>query len=299
MKTHDFFHKVCAADLPDCDAVSAAILARPVAKSRFAARYAAMAAVLTIVVAAGFAALPHLTPTLPDPVPPTVVTAPVEPEKKEPADAAEKPDEPVPEEPETPEEPPVIVFNQLDELSSDWDIARANVFIGEDWIHMWSLSQVQDYLGRDPVAFLEPPDGLVPCFNENSYWQYAKAPDGREVLAQFQFSWREQPDREDYDPLERHLSVTVAKREIFTCGIIVDDDRMKPSIIRGTTLYLGERQMPYGPYTVVEDGPNIPAGYYDCYVAKFEYDGLNYYVESDSLTKGEFIAALKDLLTDD
>ena len=48
-------------------------------------------------------------------------------------------------------------------------------------------------------------------------------------------------------------------------------------------------KMDYGPYTVVEDGPNTPAGYYDLLIAQFQFAGLDYEVVADNLTEEEFV----------
>lgn len=306
MQTYDFFKQVTDLSMPDCDAVKQAILARPAAqKRRFAARYLAAAAAFAVISAAGWAAMPRLFSSAPDPAPlPPDAPVPSVADTAEPPDNAEGPTKgpsgPV-ESPEGPAADPSepteelmagIRFNALDEESVGPDMALAR------WIYdnavEWDLSQVLEYLGRDPLP-ADLPEGLLPDFDENSRWMYSENDDGS-VWAQFGFAWREAPSSEVYNPLERRLDVTVSRSEIFNCGLWMFRDEMQPSTLRGTTLYLGERRMGYGPYTVVKDGPNTPAGYYDVFVAQFEYSGLYYEVTAENLTKEEFVSALASIL---
>ena len=254
MRTYDFFKQVSDLSMPDRDAVKQAILARPAAqKRRYGARYLAAAAVFAVIFAAGWAALPRIFSSSPAPAPlPPDALIPSAADPAEPSDDAEDPAE------SAEALMADVHFNDLNGVA-DTDRALAK------WVYdnavEWDLSRVLEYVGCDSLP-AKLPEGLLPTFDEDSRWMYSENDDGT-VWAQFGFAWREDPGSEAYNPLERRLDVTVSKSEIFNCGIWMFREEMHPSTLRGVTLYLGERQIGYGPYTVVEDGPNTPAGYYD------------------------------------
>lgn len=292
MKTHEFFQMACT-DLPDREVVAAQILAQPAPRRHITARYLATAAVAAVILAAGLTVLPHGGPAAPTPAPlpsehPVPVTGRENP--TEPEDPAEQPEQP-PEEPEEPVPETFLYINDVTELAADGALNRLLIQNAQQW----SLPQVLEYLACDPRP-ASLPAGLEPTFDENSTWMYSEAEDGLALWAQFGFSWCEHPDSEEYDPLERRLDMTVSRGEIFNCCVYVFPDEMVPSSISGTEVMLGHRQMGYGPYTVVEDGPNIPAGYFDVYVAQFQHHGLSYEVISENLTQEEFVSALEEML---
>lgn len=66
--------------------------------------------------------------------------------------------------------------------------------------------------------------------------------------------------------------------------------------LNGHAVLFGKRKMDYGPYTVVEDGPNTPAGYYDLLIAQFQFAGLDYEVVADNLTEEEFVKIISSML---
>lgn len=282
MKTEVFFQEVCRRDLPDFDAVSREILAHPVPRRRMVA--AIPAAVLALVLAAGVVLLPKMTRTAaPGPeLSETVLSAPSEEPEKEPEA------EPVQ---ETTEEEDVIQFNEMTEnqLTAALDVGLSRILLEHG--QAWSLSKILDYWGFDPLP-TELPEGLVAEFDETSTWKYAEA-DGQ-VWDQFSFQWGDGLDV--YDPLERRLTVTVSGSEIFNCGINFFDDELLPSTIGGVEMYLGRREVSYGPYTDGPDGEKIPAGYYPLMEADFEYGGLQFQVTAENLSEEEFVAVLSSMV---
>lgn len=294
MQTYDFFKQVTDLSMPDCDAVKQAILAQPVAqKRRYGARYLAAAAAFAVIFAAGWASMSGLFSSAPDP-------APLPPDASIPSvmDTSESSDDTG-----DPTVDPADPLEATESLMADVHFNDLNGVADTDralakWVYdnavEWDLSRVLEYVGCDSLP-AKLPEGLLPTFDEDSRWMYSENDDGT-VWAQFGFAWREDPGSEAYNPLERRLDVTVSKSEIFNCGIWMFREEMQPSTLRGVTLYLGERQIGYGPYTVVEDGPNTPAGYYDLFVAQFEHGGLYYDVTAENLSEEEFIETVASML---
>lgn len=299
MQTYEFFRRAVTPMLPDAEETARAILAGPAPKRRFAARYAAAAAAVAVILAAGAAALPHLMPSAPTapPAAPALSAPPVTQPPSAPTPTpppAPAPAEPEPEpEPETPPDE-IHIHDLTDSLEVDFALSRelSNMLLeNQEW---WNLRRIRDYWGWDPLPS-ELPEGLKPTFDDDARWQYAAAPEKDFVWDQFSFTWREHPGSEEYDPLERQVHMTVSTREIFECGLLVDRADMEASTVGGVTMYLGYRAMGYGPYTVVEDGDNIPAGYSDVYVAEFQRGGLRIQVDTDNLTEAEFLAVLRSI----
>lgn len=284
MTSDVFWKQVCDRSLPDFDAVEQAILRAPVAKARPRGVFWAAAALALVLLAAGTAGLLQRggtaapTPQTPDPVLPAPVT------EEEKPDEGQK-TENVPEEPDD-----VVVFNEMgeDEVSG---ALRLDMAVALENGQRWDLAQIQTYLGFDPLPEAVP-EGLTATFDETSTWVYAE--DGKGwVWDQFSFLYDDGLDI--YDPLERTLTVTVAGSEIFECGINFSEEDLKPSTISGVEMWLGQRQVDYGPYTDGPDGEKIPAGYYPLMEANFQRDGFFVRVTAENLTEDEFVAVLKDL----
>ncbi len=292
MKTHEFFRRACSGSLPDWDA--AELMRRPAPKRRRAVRYAAAAAGLLL--AAGLTVWLGLRGAAPGPGDP-------------PAPVLEGPQVPVeagaPEAETDGRQPPEnagdrmegVRFNVLEEAASvSLDVGMSRLLL--EHAQLWNMAEILEYWGCDPLPKALP-EGLTPEFDEASRWQYAASPDGETVWDQFSFRWRERgKDGTAYDPLAPGLTVTVSGREIFQCGILLDRQDMEPSSVGGVTMYLGRRQMGYGPYTEAAAGPNQPAGYYDVLVAQFRWEGLYLDVTAENLTETEFVDVLYSMVAE-
>ena len=284
MSTDVFWKQVCDRDLPDFDAVERAILAMPAPKRQTRGVFFAAAAVALVLLWAGAAGLVRDGGTVPAPeTPEPVLSAPVTEAEKEPAEPQEETPEPQP-------EADVVVFNQLDgnELGMALDIDMSRILL--EHAQNWNLVQIRDYWGEDLLPQTLP-EGVTAEFDEESTWKYAAA-DG---LVWDQFSFRYGDGLEVYDPLERTLTVTVAGSEIFQCGINFSAEDLEPSTISGVEMWLGQRQVDYGPYEDGPDGEKIPAGYCPLMEASFQRDGFQIRVTAENLTEDEFVAVLRDM----
>lgn len=153
----------------------------------------------------------------------------------------------------------------------------------------WTIEQVNEYLGRD-FRPTELPTGLKD-FSNSGKWQVAVNSDGSMAYDSFTVGYREN-DSDEYQPLERKLTIDASKGKIpFQCGIY-KTDLTKKSNINGVELFVGYRKESYGPY----DDNHTPTGYYDMYVAEFIYKDIGYYILSDNLTQEEFINILFSII---
>lgn len=153
------------------------------------------------------------------------------------------------------------------------------------------------YLNKD-VRPTDLPKGLkyaadvLPNYSHTIFYNN----DGTICFDQLHFSYAE--DFEKYDPLAKGLNITASKAVSAQSDCIcVWSEEMRPSDINGVKVMIGFRKMPYGPYTVVENGPNTPAGYYDLFIADFSCGGINYQIISDNFTEEEFVKAIASMLS--
>ena len=68
---------------------------------------------------------------------------------------------------------------------------------------------------------------------------------------------------------------------------------MKTSDIDGTADTFGYRSMPYGPYN---PDTREPFGYYDMYVAEFEYDGIEYQIVAEQMEAEEVVKVVSSII---
>lgn len=294
MKTCEFFRLAAAPAVPDWDAAEMRKRVQARKPRRNAVWYGAAAAVLALILAAGAFFLPRpaapSAPTLsapPEPAPLPPETPPVQ----TPAAVPDAPPEEV--EPEEPPLPPdelhILEADDFFEVDAALSVERMRLM--EKHREWWDLDQILDYWGWDPLP-AELPEGLKADFDGDSYWIYAEAAAEGFLYDQFSFEWSEKPSGSGYDPLERSVVLTAGTQPIFQCGVFAFENEMQLSTVAGVPMYLAHRDMPYGPYTVVENGPNIPAGYYPAFQAQFRLNGLYLEVMTENLTQEEFVAVL-------
>lgn len=188
---------------------------------------------------------------------------------------------------------PEIHFNELSSAS----IATNKLYFDpkETYQKQMTFAQVIDYLGRDIRPASIPKDLHSISVKDMSFTMICKN-DGSVLYDSFSFYYQEKPGNPDYDPLERKLVISVSKTQLMSDFIYIWPRDMRETRLNGHAVQLGKRKMPYGPYTVVESGDNTPAGYYDLFVADFQFAGLDYQVVADNLTEAEFVETLSSML---
>lgn len=190
-----------------------------------------------------------------------------------------------------------IYFNELLETSTNQ--AKSNVVIDTEKAieKQLSLNEVLDILGVDirPTVIPINMKSYMDVYPDAKFTAYYYN-DGTPLYEQFSFSYKEDFDNEEYNPLEKKLQVLASKQELITDYSIVENDKLVKSAINEQELLVGKRKMGYGPYTTVDNGPNVPAGYYDIFVAQFVMDGIHLEIVADNFTEDEFIESLVSII---
>lgn len=90
------------------------------------------------------------------------------------------------------------------------------------------------------------------------------------------------------------FSMTVSKISLLNdCLYILPENEVKTSDIDGTAVTFGYRSMPYGPY---DPDTHEPSGYYDMYVAEFEYDGIEYQIIAEQMEANEVVKVVSSII---
>lgn len=90
------------------------------------------------------------------------------------------------------------------------------------------------------------------------------------------------------------FSITVSKIGLLNdCLYILPENEVKTSDIGGTAVTFGYRSMPYGPY---DPDTHEPSGYYDMYVAEFEYDGIEYEIVAEQMEAEEVVKVVSSII---
>lgn len=90
------------------------------------------------------------------------------------------------------------------------------------------------------------------------------------------------------------FSITVSKIGLLNdCCYILPENEVKTSDIDGTVVTFGYRSMPYGPYN---PDTHEPSGYYDMYVAEFEYDGIEYQIVAEQMEAEEVVKVVSSII---
>lgn len=191
-----------------------------------------------------------------------------------------------------------LVFNSLEESSVD-DYASSKIYIDPDKIYRKELTvdEVSSHLGIN-ILSLKLPDGLKGHIDIYPDSKFTAIYNKDDTIAhdKFVFIYSEEFQKEKYNPLEKEFRVYVSKQGYLMDYVILFDDEMEKSMLDGQELLLGKRKMDYGPYTPVENGPNIPAGYYDVFLAKFIMNEIYFEIVADNFTEEEFIEALESII---
>lgn len=188
---------------------------------------------------------------------------------------------------------PEIHFN---ELGSEGIAANMPYYDPkETYEKQLTFSQLVDYLGRDIRPASIPKDLHSASVRDMAFTMIYKN-DGSILYDSFSFYYQEKPGNPDYDPLERKLVISVSKMQLLRDCLYAWPEDTQETYLNGHAVQLGKCKMPYGPYTVVESGDNTPAGYYDLFVADFQFAGLDYQVVADNLTEAEFVETLSSML---
>lgn len=191
-----------------------------------------------------------------------------------------------------------LVFNSLEESFVD-DYSSSKLYFDPEKTYKKELTveEVISHLGIN-IPYLKLPDGLKSYMDiyPDSKFTVIYNNDHSVAYEQFGFIYREEFQKEQYNPLEKQFRVYVSKQDFVMDYVTLFDDEMENSTLNGQELLLGKRKMSYGPYTPVENVPNIPTGYYDVFFAKFIMNEIYFEIVADNFTEDEFIEALDSII---
>ena len=263
-------------------------------------KWATMAACFALILTAAVAALPGLLRGQSGVVPP------VDPDVPGPVvSAANEPSDIDPLEP--PREQNVII---------NWD----KVFVNESAVTLDSAR-----LYRDPELYTEEtwgeeeivayygwnlapgyiPEGLTGggwgvaagIWREKATGEIVEEQAGRGFWTDF---WEDGSPKSDDDLyIPTGFTVTASKLGILHCALLPVDGS-KTTDFGGVSVTLSHCSMPHGPYDPTQKAPdglhNMPAGYYDIYVAAFSMDGVEYEIEAQRLELEEVIKIVASII---
>lgn len=284
-----FCKQVADRCLPDLQTVRQAVLQGAVSPSprRKLGRRLLPVMACAVILAVGLMALPRQTtehPTQGDLQPGGVMQPTIPPEVEAP-----EPSQPAVTQPED-----VIHFTEAETETLNAIPTEDSAFFTAARTEYLDAAQATAYLGWDPRPTVLP-DGVIANPDEGYLLRYDKA--DVLLLDQFSFSYDEDFESEQYRPTDKKMTVSTAKANaLFDYCIYVWPENMLDSTIAGVSMKLGHRSVGYGPYTVVENGPNTPAGYYHLFIAEFTYQGVQVQVLTHNFTQDEFLAALRSMV---
>lgn len=162
----------------------------------------------------------------------------------------------------------------------------------------WGKDEVTDYYGKD-LTPLYIPDGLI-ADSWNGTAKVILDKNGKvvndTVWLNFYHDYYEggSPKLTEEVAALKGFSITVSKIGLLNdCYYILPENEVKTSNINGTAVTFGYRSMPYGPY---DPDTHEPSGYYDMYVAEFEYDGIEYQIVAEQMEAEEIVKVVSSII---
>ncbi len=163
---------------------------------------------------------------------------------------------------------------------------------------VWDKDEVTDYYGKDLTpAYI--PDGLTAA-SGNGTARVVLDKDGKvaedTVRLNFYHDYYEDgsPKLTEDVAAVKGFSITVSKIGLLNdCLYVLPENEVKTSDIGGTAVTFGYRSMPFGPY---DPDTHEPSGYYDIYVAEFEYDGIEYEIVAEQMEAEEVVKVVSSII---
>lgn len=215
----------------------------------------------------------------------------------------------------------VIVDNPTNNSDDDTTPAKSEIHISMDNIsfnevgalkdaaHVWRNPELYDHIQWDKNAVIEYygkdlspayiPDGLTAA-NGNGTARVIVDKSGNivedTVRLNFYHDYYEDgsPKLTEGVTARKGFSITASKIGILSdCIYLLPENEVKTSDIDGTAVTFGYRSMPYGPYN---PDTHEPSGYYDMYVAEFEYDGIEYQIVAEQMEAEEVVKVVSSII---
>lgn len=161
----------------------------------------------------------------------------------------------------------------------------------------WGQKEIRDYYGWELNAPYIP-DGLTgggwavtaTVWRDKATGELVEDQVGRGFWSGF---WEDgSPKSSDDLYIPTGFTIQVSKLGILHCALLPVDDA-KTTDFGGVAVTLSHCSMPHGPFDPTQKDPsglhNMPAGYYDIYVASFHMDGVEYEIEAHRLELEEVV----------
>ena len=188
-----------------------------------------------------------------------------------------------------------ISFNEVETLINAAPLWRDPELYDSIW---WDRNDIIDYYGKD-LTPVYVPDGLTAA-NGNGTAKVVADKSGNivedTVWLGFYHDYHENghPKLTEGVTAYKGFFITVSKIGLLhDCLYLLPENEVITSDIDGTAVTFGYRPMPYGPYN---PDTHDPAGYYDMYVAEFEYDGIEYEIVAEQMEAEEVIKVVSSII---
>ena len=169
----------------------------------------------------------------------------------------------------------------------------------------WDMDQIREYYGWE-LAPAYIPEGLTGGGNGVGHTIYRDKATGEIIEDQagrgFWVDYYEDgsPRSDDDIVIPRGFTVTCSKLGILHCALLPVDEAQVTDFDR-IPVTISHASLPYGPFDPTRKDPsglyNMPAGYYDIYVASFELDGVEYEVETQRMELEELIKITASIIS--
>ena len=247
------------------------------------------------------------SPALPGPDGPGGVVPPVPTKSQSPAEASQAPAtvdplQPLPERQDTIRWENVVV-NESAGLGADATRLYMDPALYE--VERWDMEQVREYFGWE-LAPAYIPEGLtgggqevgLTVYRDKATGELIEDQAGRGFWADFYADGS--PKSDDDLVIPKGFTVRASKLGILHCALLPVDEEKVTQFDR-TDVTITHASLPYGPFDPTQKDPsglyNMPAGYYDVYVASFTLDGVEYEVETQRLELEELIKITASIIS--
>ncbi len=196
-----------------------------------------------------------------------------------------------------------VQVNESEGLSADATRLYMDPALYE--VEHWDMDQVREYFGWE-LAPAYIPEGLtgggegvgLTVYRDKATGELIEDQAGRGFWVDF---WEDgSPKSEDDIVIPKGFTIRASRLGILRCALLPVDDERVTQFDR-TQVILTHASLPYGPFDTTRRDPsglyNMPAGYYDVYVASFTLDGVEYEVEAQRMELEELIKIVASIIS--
>ena len=196
-----------------------------------------------------------------------------------------------------------VAVNESEGLSADGTRLYMDPALYE--VEHWDMDQVRDYFGWELAPAYIPEDltgggqgvGLT-VYRDKATGELIEDQAGRGFWVDYYEDGS--PKSDDDIVIPKGFTVKASKLGILHCALLPVDEEKVTQFDR-TDVVLTHASLPYGPFDPTQKDPsglyNMPAGYYDIYVASFTLDGVEYEVECQRMELEELIRIVASIIS--